>query len=228
VRSSRARASNVSGVHPTRKPLVGSDRFGTLLVFLLASFLLSGINDSGWYRVFGATLNVAALLAGVAATDLWNHRTRIVALTTIGVLGIVLLGSFSQTSVPAGIGALAQVIVLGAILVAVVRRVLTHELVELSTILGAVAAYFLIGLVFAWVYLAFHGFLDGPLLEPAENGLPAYYSFVVLSTLGFGDITPVDELVQRVTAVEAITGQIFLATLVARLVSMYKPSPRPE
>lgn len=212
----------------TWKPLVGPDRFGTLLTFLLASFLLSGVSYSGWYRVVGASLNVAALLAGFAATELRNKRTQIGILITIGVLGTVLLGSFPPTSVQAAFGALAQVTVLGAVLLAVVRRVLTHEQVELSTILGAIAAYFLIGLVFAWVYLAVGGFADGPIFQPAEAGFPAYYSFVVLTTLGFGDITPVNELVQRLTAVEAIAGQIFLATLVARLVSMYKPSARAE
>ncbi len=212
----------------TWKPVVGPDRFGTLLVFLLASFLLSGVSSSGWYRVVGASLNIAALLAGFAATELWNKRTRIGILITIGVLGTVLLGSFPQTSFQAGIGALAQVIVLGAVLLAVVQRVLAHEEVELPTILGAIAAYFLVGLVFAWVYLAVGGFVEGPLFQPAEAGFPAYYSFVVLTTLGFGDITPIDEFVQRLTAVEAMTGQVFLATLVARLVSMYKPSTRAE
>ncbi len=209
-------------------PLVGPDRFGTLLVFLLTSFLLSGIAYSGWYRIVGASLNVVALLAGFAATDLRSQRVRLGMLVAIGGLGVALVGSFPQTSIAAGVGAIAQVIVLGAVLLAVVQRVLTHERVELATILGAIAAYFLIGLVFAWIYLALEGIIDGPILQPAEAGLPAYYSFVVLSTLGFGDVTPVNELVQRLTAVEAITGQIFLATLVARLVSMYKPSPPAE
>ena len=108
-----------------------------------------------------------------------------------------------------------------AILLAVVRRVLAHDRVGLPTILGAISAYVLIGMVFAWIYLAMYGIVDGPLLDPDEAGLPTYYSFVVLTTLGFGDITPVEDLVQRLTALEAMIGQIFLATLVARLVSLY-------
>ncbi len=47
---------------------------------------------------------------------------------------------------------------------------------------------------------------------------------MVLTTLGFGDVVPVTELAKRITIIEAITGQIFLATLVARLVSMYRRS----
>ncbi len=204
-----------------RRLRVGPDRFGTLLLFLLASFVVSGASDSGWPKVVGSMANVAALLAGFAATGLWNDRTRMISLFTIGVVSTALVGGFEQTSAPSGLGAVGQAVVLGAILMAVVRRVLSHDRVGVPTIAGAIAAYFLIGLVFAWLYLAAYGFLDRPLLQPEEGGLPAYFSFVVLSTLGFGDVTPVHELVKRITAVEAITGQIFLATLVARLVSMY-------
>lgn len=200
---------------------VGPDRFGTLLFFLLASFIVSGASDSGWPKVVGAMANIAALLAGFAATGLWHDRTRMISLLAIGIASAALVGGFEQTSAPSGLGAVGQAVVLGAILLAVLGRILSHDRVGVPTIAGAIAAYFLIGLVFAWVYLAAYGFLDGPVLRPDEGGLPAYFSFVVLSTLGFGDVTPIDELVKRITAVEAITGQIFLATLVARLVSMY-------
>lgn len=204
-----------------RRLRVGPDQFGALLFFLLLSFLASGVSESGWPKVVGSAANIAALLAGFAATGLWAERVRMLVLLAIGVAGGVLVGVFEQTSGLSAIGAFAQVLVLGAVLLAVVRRVLSHEKVGLPTIAGAVAAYFLIGLVFAWLYLGAYGVRDLPILSPEDPGLPAYYSFVVLSTLGFGDVTPVDELVKRVTALEAVTGQIFLATLVARLVSVY-------
>jgi len=65
----------------------------------------------------------------------------------------------------------------------------------LPTIAGAIAAYVLIGLVFAWIFLAMCAVFDGPILDPDAAGLPACYSFEVLTTLGFGDITPVHEFV---------------------------------
>ena len=55
----------------------------------------------------------------------------------------------------------------------------------------------------------------------STTDVPVYYSFVVLTTLGFGDITPVDAFAQRITALEAIVGQIFLATVVARFVALH-------
>lgn len=209
------------------KPKFGIDRFGTLLFFLLFAFLISGVGEERWANVVGAAANVAALVAGFAATGLTGHRRRMGVLIVIGAVSAVLV-SVGETSVPGAVGSFGQALVLGYVLIAVVRRVLTHERVGLPTIAGAIAAYVLIGLVFAWIYFAMLGVLDGPILEPDPVGLPAYYSFEVLTTLGFGDITPVHEFVKRVTAIEAITGQIFLATLVARLVSMYGAPARQE
>jgi len=200
--------------------MFGIDRFGTLLFFLLFAFLVSGLSEAGWPNVVGSVANVASLIAGFVATGLSANRRRLGVLVAIGIISAVLVG-FQQETIPGAIGALGQAIVLGAILLAVVRRVLAHEQVGLPTIAGAIAAYVLIGLIFAWIYLAMSGLVDGPAFEPDTAGLPTYYSFVVLTTLGFGDITPVHDLVQRLTALEAIAGQIFLATLVARLVSMY-------
>jgi hypothetical protein len=207
--------------------MFGVDRFGTLLFFLLFAFLISGVGDAGWANVMGSVANVGALLAGFVATGLGANRRRLGVLVAIGVSSSVLVG-FEQTSVASSIGAIGQAVVLTAILLAVVHRVLAHERVELPTLLGAISAYVIIGLVFAWIYLAMYGIVDGPVLDPDETGLPAYYSFVVLATLGFGDITPVHGIAQRLTALEAMMGQIFLATLVARLVSVYGSSARRE
>lgn len=201
--------------------MVGLDRFAPLLVFLLSAFVVSGVGDTGWPRAVGAALNFAALLAGMAATDLSSHRRRMIVLLIVGAVSGTMVGVSEQTSLWVGIGSLGQAVVLIGILLAVVRRVLSHEHVGVPTITGAIVAYVLIGLVFAWIYLAGYGFLTEPILEPEVAGVPNYYSFVVLTTLGFGDISPAHELIQRVTALEAVIGQIFLATLVARLVAMY-------
>lgn len=206
--------------------VVGLDKFGPLLAFLLASFLLSGATQSGRPSLVVIVLNVASLVAGTAATDLSANRPRMAMLLVVAAVSGVLVGVFDQASVAGGLGALGQAFALGGITLAVVRRILAHDHVGLPTITGAIAAYFLIGLVFAWIYLATYGFFTPPILDPEETGVPAYYSFVVLTTLGFGDVSPVHEFVRRLTAFEAVIGQIFLATLVARLVSMYGPHNR--
>ena len=99
---------------------------------------------------------------------------------------------------------------------------------------GAACVYVLIGLTWSYAYHVLHGLgVTTPLASPTAATDPAmrhaeilYFSFVTLSTVGYGDITP-DTLVLRVTAAsEAITGQVFLTILVARVVGLHVRSDR--
>ncbi len=108
---------------------------------------------------------------------------------------------------------------------------LAHEVVTIQTILGAVAAYALIGLAFSWLYLGMST-IDSDQFSFDASVPSAFpeYSFVVLTTLGFGNQVPVEPFAARLTVIEAVIGQIFLATFVARLVTLYprRALPPPE
>jgi voltage-gated potassium channel len=105
-----------------------------------------------------------------------------------------------------------------------VSRVLHHRRVSFETVLGALCAYVLIGLLFAFVYLAVNELRSEPFFAqpgPHTQGEFLYFSFVALTTLGFGDLSPSVGLPQALTVVEALIGSIFLVTLVARLVTLW-------
>lgn len=102
-------------------------------------------------------------------------------------------------------------------------------------------AYLLIGLLFALLYTVIAR-ADPTLFVPVQdlderNGL-FYFSFVTLTTIGYGDITPAADWVRSIAVLEGLTGQIFLVVLVARLVgmeiaqraneSLQDPAARPE
>jgi hypothetical protein len=82
----------------------------------------------------------------------------------------------------------------------------------------------LVGLLFAFLFLAVSEFRDEPfLVQPGTHSQSEYlyFSFVALTTLGFGDLSPSVGLPQALTALEALFGQVFLVTLVARLVTLW-------
>ena len=81
----------------------------------------------------------------------------------------------------------------------------------------------LLGLLFAFAYLAVND-LSGPFFSqpgPHTQSEYLYFSFVTLTTLGFGDLSPHVGLPQALTVLEALSGQIFLVTMVARLVTLW-------
>ena len=97
-------------------------------------------------------------------------------------------------------------------------------------IYGALSVYLLIGLAFAFAYtivdIVVPGSFDGISYVMAEEGHREfhgflYFSFVTLTTLGYGDILPIMPAARAMAYMEAILGQIYLTVLVARLVSMY-------
>jgi voltage-gated potassium channel Kch len=86
--------------------------------------------------------------------------------------------------------------------------------------------YLFIGLIFASLFSGTDGFTNTPSFSgdhPTDYG---YASFVTLTTVGFGDVVPLTPFVRRLVVVEAIIGQMFLATTVARVVSLYDGSGR--
>jgi hypothetical protein len=64
--------------------------------------------------------------------------------------------------------------------------------------------------------------------QPANAQTLQYFSFTTLTTLGYGDFTAAGNGGRSIAVMEALTGQVFLATLVARLVSAYRTPARPE
>jgi voltage-gated potassium channel Kch len=89
-----------------------------------------------------------------------------------------------------------------------------------ASISAALCAYLLVGLTFAFVYnvLGRAAFIGASSSDPLEF---AYFSFVTLTTLGYGDVLPVAPYARSLAVLEAVTGQIVLVVLVARLVGMH-------
>jgi len=98
--------------------------------------------------------------------------------------------------------------------------------VTFHRVLGAIALYLNIGLMFGAIYRMIWYFIPSSLTNiPGDAGWPAYgqilyFSFVTLTSTGFGDIVPVHPVIRMLVNVEAIIGQLYPATLLARLITL--------
>jgi hypothetical protein len=113
--------------------------------------------------------------------------------------------------------------------IVILSRVLRHDVIGVETILGALCVYVLLGIAFAGIYAGINdaehgGFFAQPGAKTNVDFL--YFSFITQTTVGYGDLTPGTDVGRVVTTFEALIGQVFLVTLVARLVSMYGMSRR--
>jgi len=111
--------------------------------------------------------------------------------------------------------------------VMILRHLFRHKKVTFDTLMGAAAVYLLVGFTFA---IAYHAINDNagaafnlPYGEAAFDFADAlFFSFVTLTTLGYGDIHPVVPLARSLSMLEAICGVLYLAFIISRFVSLYR------
>jgi hypothetical protein len=110
---------------------------------------------------------------------------------------------------------------------ALLRGVLAPGRVTGARIEGAIALYLLVALVFAHLYEGLESALPGSFAGPiGEEGSLRYLSLIVQTSTGLGDIVPVGAVARTVVTLQAVTGQMFVAVLLARLVSLEIASRR--
>jgi hypothetical protein len=198
---------------------------------LIGTYLLAAFSGAKLATDVQVILFVVVLLLTLRTSPLPGHWPALIGAVAVIGSAVTYLTSLSGTS--AGIAAeeLWKGLLLLAAVIMVVRRVLARPTVTIQSIYGALCAYLITGLMFASWYTAIGHlstsgfFADGQHADPQTY---QYFSFTTLTTLGYGDFTAAGSGGRAVAVVEALTGQVFLATLVARLVAAYRSPDRPE
>ena len=109
-----------------------------------------------------------------------------------------------------------------AAIVALGRRIVVEPFVSSRTIIGLLCVYLLIGMTFAATYITIAVASDEPFFVQTEHAEPVdftYFSFVTLATVGYGDFTAANPMPRMLAAIEGLTGQLYLVTVVAVAVS---------
>ena len=202
-------------------------RYGALLILLIASYLLSALIHAHWMEAVQVVLFTVAVLLALRSASIPRRAVRLVLIVAVVGLPVMFFLSFSTVTGDAGSGIadLWTALVLLAAAVMIVRRVLAFGTVTLQSIYGAISAYLVIGFMFAAAFAAIYHFYGDQFFRPGETANTQtfqYFSFTTLTTLGYGDFTAYYSSGQAVAVLEALTGQIFLATLVARLVAAFR------
>lgn len=212
-----------------------SDRGLSIVLIVLAVMIfvvpVSNLDDA-FGRLLIDALFTLLMLAGVATVS--KQRSAVIAVAVVALAGLAVrwLGRFTpseSTEIAIALSGVASVVTLAYVVLAQVFRAGD---VNRHRIMGAIAVYLLLGLAWGETYFAL------ALADPAAFSVHAtvgsrpqewmYYSFVTLTTVGYGDITPVAPLARALATFEALTGQLYPAILLARLVALEVSSRNPR
>ena len=188
--------------------------FVGLLILLGADPLLEGVDESGALTQLAFT---SVLVVGVFSLAADRRVFRLgVGLAVVGLAAAV--GYWSTGSLAIRVFDLAAIVCFCLLAIAVAARhvVLSPGAVDLNRIVGALCLFLLLGVLWARLF-GLVGLIDPTAVSYAAR-LP---DFVTLTTLCYGDITPVHPVARTLAYLEAVTGQLYLAVLIAGLVGRH-------
>jgi hypothetical protein len=215
-------------------------RYGLVLVLVSATFLsLSALPSTNWAVAVSLILQAATLLFTLRTSRArpWLMRLAIAAtlLFALGSMALVVAtvsdsfaaeargGGFLTTALIAAVAILA----IGA---GVIRYVAARGAVTVEALTGGLSIYLLFGILFAVVYGAVGSVQADPFFTNGTDGNSQdhiYFSFVTLTTLGYGDLAPAQEVGRTLATVEALVGQIYLVAVIGVIVGNLGRGVRP-
>src|SRR4051795_11397300 len=205
-------------------------RYGIVLLLLLATFVFLASAPTGdWVPLAAAVLQGATLLAAFAASDvgpkLWRFAIVVVVGGMVAALGIW-ISDFESAD---GVLFLLNALLVGAAPVVIARSLIRRGVVDIHTVMGALCIYVLLGMLWAFGYGSIGAFMSEPFFaEQAKANIAdyLYFSYVTLTTVGYGDLTAAEGLGRAVAVLEALTGQLYLVTVVSIVVARMARLPR--
>lgn len=207
-------------------------RYGMLLLALSVTFVFLGVAEPGdLQRSVGTALVGGTLMLALYAADLPVRRLRIAGgVVALIVAGAVIASLAEKGTTVQGLAALANALLIAvappAVIVGILRQVRRVGTITMTVVAGVLCLYLLLGLFFAFAFVAVQNLGGGAFFANGDrvtSTTGVYFSFVTMTTVGYGDYTARTNLGHTMAVMEALVGQIYLVTVVAAIVSRLVP-----
>jgi hypothetical protein len=203
------------------------DAFGLVFILVLSTYVLASLLENhGWGAVILACATSATSVIALTSSHVrprFVHAAIWLSGLTI-VLAMIAAASGERTWL--NFASVVQIGLLTVAMAAVLRRVVTTGEVGSRTILGAISVYVVLGILFTFGYGTIDRIQGGPFFEGVAHPSGSdflFFSYTTLTTTGYGDLVPGGQPGRMISGLEMMIGQIFLVTLVAGLVSLWRP-----
>lgn len=212
-----------------RRPMRLPPRHGYALVLLLilATYVLALTADRRWIVTLLLFVQTGTVWQALRTSRAHPGVRHVAAVVFALALLVAVFNIFTRVTPLTGLTFLAASALYLIAPISIVRDIgLQHRGVDYETMFGALAAYLLIGMAFGFAYECIAVLQPGPLF--GDSGDPAlsqalFFSFVTMTTTGYGDLVPASNPAQSIAVLEALIGQLFLVTAVAKVMENWRP-----
>lgn len=211
--------------------------------FLLASLVVLLVALPLLDMLAGGATRFALLIVPVLAAAIWVNSHQRVLFTVAVLCGVVAIGALVASIVidSTALRILSHALslaLLGWTTLVLLNSLIQSDVVSQDTLVGGICVYLLVGLCFAMVFILMTELMPGAFVADGEAIVRSgsdtsahatqllYFSFVTLTTLGFGDVAPATEIAQMAAVAEALFGQLYLTIFLARLVAIFVAAAR--
>ena len=210
------------------RALYSPDSYAGVLLLILVTYALSAALTASWATSLIVAVQIAAVWVTLRAA---RARRTVLAFANIAlgvaalaaIVSLVVDQQFHTDSIVAWVSCALYL----AAPVAIVRHLLSRRTIDSETVMGAIAAYLMVGMFFAFLYRAVGIVQTHPpffgVQGPGTFSQDLFFSFTTLTTTGYGDLTPAGNPGQSFAVLEMVIGQLFLITAVGKVVSTWRP-----
>ncbi|MCP4623840.1 MAG: hypothetical protein GY850_09950 [bacterium] len=216
-----------TGRPPTTPLLRSKERFLILICLILGTIVLVPIlKEFAALRIFLDIFITAIYISMVYTVSNKKQHLYIGALLAMAMLISLWLQYFHQNNLIFAFGRISGILLLIMVIINTLTLIFKSEDVTIEVIYAAILVYLLMALMWSFVY-GLLGLINSASfnvgLSPGQSYQMRfiYYSFVTITTLGYGDITPATDLASSFSILEAVVGQLYLVVVVAWLVGMH-------
>jgi hypothetical protein len=203
------------------------DAFGLVLALVLLTYVLTSLlTNRGWSAVILTAATSATSIVSLTSSHAGPRWVRAAIWLSALTIGLAALAAASGERGWLNFASAIQIGLLTLAMGAVLRRVVTTAEVGSRTILGAISVYTVLGILFTFLYGTIERIQGGAFFEGVPHpsgGDFLFFSYTTLTTTGYGNLVPGGQPGRMIAGLEMMIGQIFLVTLVAGLVSLWRP-----
>jgi hypothetical protein len=205
-----------------------STSYGLVLLLILVTYALSVTLSSDWSGSLVLAIQMATVWFALRTSQSRRglRRVAIVLLVGSGIIAVLNLFSPGLTADNGLVALTAGVLYLIAPL-SIIRHLVTRQVIDVETLAGALAAYLLWGMCYAFFYHALGLIQDASFFGSSGDGTfpqDLFFSFTTLTTTGYGNLVPAGNPGQTLAVSEMLLGQLFLVTAIGKIVSAWRPA----